>query len=386
MKESRRNGDCSVPLCPGAVFKCAALQRAALKCTALLCAALLCAALLCAALLIFFTATGCRREKKVAQDDSITIGFSIATDTFILERWNKDIKIFTGAARDLGAEVIVQLSAGGTKEQIAQINFMLDKDIDVLVVIAHDSEMLSGVVKKARDAKIPVIAYDRLIMGVQIDAYVSFNNREVGRLFGRALSHAVPEGRYLIVNGSVHDNNSYEVNAGLHEILDPLIAPGKVHIVREIWLDEWSFDEALEKIGEVFSEDVDFDAISCANDQIAEAAIQLLSEYRLAGKVAVVGQDADIGACQKVVEGTQLMTVYKPIAKLANSAAAIAVALARGMQVPTELSADNKSGSMIPFYIQEPQPVYRETMDTTVILDGFHSREDVYRNFPGQVK
>ena len=56
------------------------------------------------------------------------------------------------------------------------------------------------------------------------------------------------------------------------------------------------------------------------------------------------------------------------------------------MQVPTELSADNKSGSMIPFYIQEPQPVYRETMDTTVILDGFHSREDVYRNFPGQVK
>lgn len=316
----------------------------------------------------------------------IVIGFSIATDTFILERWNKDIKIFTGAASDLGADVIVQLSAGGTKEQIAQINFLLDRDIDVLVVIAHDTDMLSGVVKKAKDAKIPVVAYDRLIMGVPIDAYVSFNNREVGRLFGRALTLAVPEGNYLIVNGSKRDNNSFEVYSGLHEIIDPSVDSGKVKIVDELWLDEWSSDEALMRIGKVLDRTTDIDAISCANDQIAGAAIQLLSEYRLAGKVAVVGQDADIGACQKVVEGTQLMTVYKPIAKLANSAAGIAVALARGLRVPTELTVENKSGSLIPFYIQEPSPVFKDTMDTTVIRDGFHSREDVYRNFPEQVK
>jgi D-xylose transport system substrate-binding protein len=321
-----------------------------------------------------------------AEKKRVVIGFSIATDTFIIERWNKDIKIFTGAASDLGADVIVQLSAGGTKEQIAQINFLIDRKIDVLVVIAHDTDMLSGVVKKAMDAKIPVVAYDRLIMGVPIDAYVSFNNREVGRMFGRALSDAIPRGKYLIVNGSRRDNNSFEVYSGLHEIIDPMVKAGMISIVDELWLDEWSSDEALEKIGKVLEKTTDIDAISCANDQIAGAAIQLLSEYRLAGKVAVVGQDADISACQKIVEGTQLMTVYKPIAKLAYSAAEIAVALARDEHLPTDLVVENKSGTTIPFYIQEPLSVFGTNIDTTIIRDGFHSREDVYRNISGKVK
>ena len=310
------------------------------------------------------------------------IGFSIATDTFIIERWNKDIKIFTGAASDLGADVIVQLSAGGTKEQISQINFLLTRNIDVLIIIAHDTDMLSGVVKKAKDAKIPVIAYDRLIMGVPIDAYISFNNRAVGRYFGQTLMKAVPRGRYLVVNGSKRDNNSYEVNMGLHEVIDPAIKSGDIRIVKEVWLDEWSSDEALEKIGAVLDETTDIDAISCANDQIASAAVQLLSEHRLAGKVAVVGQDADIGACQKVVEGTQLMTVYKPIARLATRAAGLAVSVARGEKLMTDLAIDNRSGSMIPYYMEEPIPVYRANMDSTVIRDGFHSFEDVYRNVP----
>jgi D-xylose transport system substrate-binding protein len=334
----------------------------------------------------FVCASSCSRARVAAKKDKILIGFSIATATFIIERWNKDIKIFTGAARDLDADVLVQLSAGGTKEQIAQINFLLASDIDVLVVVAHDTDMLSGVIKKAMDAKIPVVAYDRLVMGVPIDAYVSFNNKQVGRYFAEALLQAVPKGNYLIVNGSVHDNNSFEVNAGLHAVLDPAIKRKDVQVIEEIWLDQWSSDEALVKIGQVLERRRDIDAISCANDQIASAAIQLLSEYRLAGKVAVVGQDADIGACQKIVDGTQLMTVYKPITKLANSAAIIAVALAHGQRVSTERSVDNKSGVMIPFYVHEPLPVFRENMDTTVIRDGFHSREDVYRNMPQGVE
>jgi D-xylose transport system substrate-binding protein len=340
-----------------------------------------------AILAFFFLVSGCsaKNSAEAANRDGgkkhrTVIGFSIATDTFIIERWNKDLKIFTGAASDLGADVIVQLSAGGTKEQIAQINFLLTRDIDVLIIIAHDTEMLSGVVKKAKDAKIPVIAYDRLIMGVPIDAYISFNNRAVGRYFGQALMHAVPRGRYLVVNGSIRDNNSYEVNTGLHETIDPAIRSGDIKIVKEIWLDEWSSDEALEKIGAFLDTTTNIDAISCANDQIAGAAIQLLAEHRLAGKVAVVGQDADIGACQKVVEGTQLMTVYKPIARLATRAAGLAVAVARGEKPDSSLAVDNRSGTMIPYYMEEPIPVYRNNMDATVIRDGFHSSEDVYRN------
>jgi D-xylose transport system substrate-binding protein len=357
-------------------------------CLALCRAAIAAAAVTAIAAAAIFALAGCAGGKNAAahKKDKVVIGFSIATDTFIIERWNKDLKIFTGAASDLGADVIVQLSAGGTKEQIAQINFLLTRNIDVLVIIAHDTDMLSGVVKKAKDAKIPVIAYDRLIMGVPIDAYISFNNREVGRLMGRALSTAVPKGRYLVVNGSKRDNNSYEVNAGVHDVLDPLAGDGSIVIFEEIWLDEWSSDEALERIGKVLDSTTDIDAISCANDQIASAAIQLLAEHRLAGKVAVVGQDADIGACQKVVEGTQLMTVYKPIARLATRAAALAVAVARGETPLPEYMIENRSEGKIPFYREEPVAVYKSNMNTTVVRDGFHSYEDVYRNTAPRVK
>lgn len=316
----------------------------------------------------------------------ITIGFSIATDTFIIERWNKDLKIFTGAARELGADVIVQMSAGGIKEQIAQINFLMNQHIDVLVVIAHDTEMIAGAIKQVKDSGIPVVAYDRMIMGVPIDAYISFDNVKVGRLFGEALTKAVPQGKYLVVNGSVRDNNSYLVHNGLFDILTPKIKGGQIQIVQDIWLEQWSFDEALDKIGKVLDTTTDIDAISCGNDQIANAAIQLLSERRLAGKIAVVGQDADLNNCQRVVEGTQLMTVYKPIAKLATRAAQLAVAIATHSAFPYDTLMDNKSGTMIASYIEEPTAVYKWNMDETVIKDGFHSAEDVYRNVLKPVK
>lgn len=311
---------------------------------------------------------------------SITIGFSIATDTFIIERWNKDIKIFTEAAKKLGAEVIMQLSAGGTQAQIDQIEYLLNRDIDVLVVLAHDTDLLSGVVKRVNDKKIPVIAYDRLVQGVPIPAYISFDNQEVGRLFGKALLGKVPKGNYLIVNGSIRDNNSYEVNDGLHEVLDPAIERGDVKVVEELWLEEWSSDEATEKVRAVLERTTDIDAISAGNDQLANAAIRLLAERRMAGDVAVVGQDADLLSCQRVVEGIQLMTVYKPIGTLAVRAASLAVSLARGEEPVPDRYVENGSGEPVPYFVEAPIAVFKHNMDNTVIKDGFHSSSDVYRN------
>ena len=310
---------------------------------------------------------------------AVRIGFSIATDTFIIERWNKDIKIFTSAAQDLGAEVALQMSAGGTQAQIEQVRYLFSQDIDVLVLLPHDTDELASVAKQALDRGIPVVSYDRLIQGVPVTAYISFDNEQVGRLFGQALIKEVPRGRYLIVNGSVRDNNSYRVNEGLHEVLDPYIQRGQVEVVDEIWLDAWSSDEAMVKIGEVLERTTDIDAISAANDQLANAAIQLLAERRLAGDVAVVGQDADLLSTQRVVEGLQLMTVYKPIYQLATRAAELAVAIAEDRLPEPDRYVTNGSGVDIPYFVEEPIAVFRENMDETIIRDGFHSAEDVYR-------
>jgi len=321
-----------------------------------------------------------RSEPTKAAGSPIRIGFSTASDTFLLERWNKDIKVFTSEANELGAEVILAKSPGNALGQIPQIRYLLDRNIDVLVVIPQDMDLLAGVLKQAMDRGIPVLAYDRPIMGIPITGYVSFDNRQVGRLLAEALVKKVPSGKYLIVNGSLRDNNSFEVNHGVHDVLDPYIQKGSIQVVKEIWLDFWSFDEARQKIGEVLSSTLDIDAISCANDQIADAAIRILSERRMAGEVAVVGQDADLVSCQHVVEGTQLMTVYKPLPLLARRAASLAVRMARGDIPPPDQRIDNRSGSTIPFYVETPIAVFKEQMDSTVIKDGFHSREDVYRN------
>jgi D-xylose transport system substrate-binding protein len=189
----------------------------------------------------------------------------------------------------------------------------------------------------------------------------------------------------LVVNGSLHDVNSFDISAGIHEIIDPLIQRGEVRLVREIWLEEWSSDEALEKISAIFEETTGIDAIACGNDAIAGAAIQLLSERRMAGAVAVVGQDADLSACQRIVEGTQLMTVYKPIGKIGVRAAALTVAIARksfdsqAEVPPPDTMVDNNTAARIPAYLEKSVSIFRNNVDE-VIRDGFHSREDVYRN------
>jgi D-xylose transport system substrate-binding protein len=323
-----------------------------------------------------------------AKDDSekevIRIGFSAASETFLLERWDRDIKIFMHTARELGAEVIFAKSPGNALDQIPQIQYLLKQDIDVLVVIPQDKVLLGGVIQKTLDRGIPVLSYDRPIMDVPITGYVSFDNHEVGRLLSSALISRVPVGNYIIINGSIHDNNSFQVNNGVHEILDPFIEKGDVKVIDEVWLEHWSYDEALVEIGKVLDRTEDIQAISAANDLIAQAAVRLLSERQLAGKVAVVGQDADLVSCQNIVEGTQLMTVYKPIQKLAARAAGLAVSMAKNDMPEPDRYIDNNSSKEIPFYVNTPIPVYRENLDSTVLSDGFHSREDVYRNAIGQ--
>ena len=109
----------------------------------------------------------------------------------------------------------------------------------------------------------------------------------------QSLTQKAPQGNYLIVNGAKTDNNAFAVNKGIYAALEPYIRAGRVHIKKEIWLDEWSFDEALQKVGAALEESTAYDAITAGNDQVAEAVLQLLAERRLAGKILVTGQDAE---------------------------------------------------------------------------------------------
>ena len=329
--------------------------------------------------------SGCGRPQEDSQpsgqqeDDKIVIGF--AMDTLVHERWLRDRDIFVAKANELGAEVILQIAYSDSREQEKQVQYLLDQEIDILVLVPHDAVSAAAMVRKAKDRGIPVISYDRLVLNADVDLYISFDNLKVGELMGQAAVSQTPAGNYILLNGSESDNNSSMFRQGYMGELNKGIQDGTIKIVKETWVKDWLYENALAYMQEAMDSDQQVDAIIAGNDTLASAAIHVLTEKRLAGQVTVVGHDADLDGCQRVVEGTQYATIYKPIDIEATKGAEFAVALAKGetIQVNTTI---NDGRYVVPFYKIDPILVTKSNMMDTVIKDQFHRMEDVYMNIP----
>ena len=279
-------------------------------------------------------------EAGTEEDTGIRIG--ITFDTFVLERWTRDRDVFVDTAQKLGATVDVQTANGDVEKQKEQIRKFTEENMDAIVIVATDCYSLTEEVEDARNKGIQVISYDRLIQGEQTDLYITVDNEMVGTLMARSIKENLPEGgNVVMICGPEADSNSMDVE--------------------------------------------EIDAVMCGNDGLAGYVIRSLSERQLAGEVVVVGQDADLEACQRIVEGTQSMTVYKPINDLAKEAAECTVKLARGEQIVGDVLEasdvkENEDGQEVPYYGLEPVAVTAANMDDVIIASGFHSREEVYLN------
>ncbi|MGI6125877.1 MAG: D-xylose ABC transporter substrate-binding protein [Planifilum sp.] len=315
-----------------------------------------------------------------AAGEKITIGLSI--DDLRLERWQKDRDFFTQRAEELGAEVIVQSANGDDAKQLAQIENMLSKGLDVLVIIPHSSDAMASAVNLAKQEQVPVIAYDRLINNSDVDLYISYDNVRVGELQAKYLVEKVPKGNYFLLGGSPTDHNAKLFREGQMKVLKPRVDKGEIRIVGSQWAKDWQADEAHKIVENALTaNDNRIDAVVASNDSTAGGAVEALAAQNLAGKVAVSGQDADLAACQRIVEGKQTMTVYKPIRQLAFQAAEAAVQLAKQQEIETTDSVNNGQKD-VPALLLSPIAVDEENMMDTIIRDGFHSFEDVYKNVP----
>lgn len=336
------------------------------------------AALVLACILVMMTTVGCgqavpERDVETEKSDAIQIGFSM--DSFLIERWQRDRDLFVSKAQELGAEVNVQNANGEVSRQISQIEYFIEKKMDVIVIVAIDGEQLSEVVGRAKKAGIKVIAYDRLILNADVDLYISFDNEKVGTLMGEYLREALgDEGTIICINGSPSDNNVSLVFGGFKETLRGT----DIQIDRVGYADNWLAEIGFDFVSEYLTEGNVPDAIMCGNDDIATQVVKALSENRLAGQVYVTGQDADLAACQRIVEGTQYMTVYKPLELLAQRAAEMAVALAKGEELDIQDTINNGVYD-VPFEKLEPVGVTKENMDE-VIIGKYHQKNEVYLN------
>lgn len=224
--------------------------------------------------------------------------------------------------------MFVQSSNGNEETQISQIENMINRGVDVLVIIPYNGQVLSNVIAEAKREGLKVLAYDRMINNADVDFYISFDNEKVGELQAKYLIDKVPQGNYFLMGGSPVDNNAKLFRKGQMNVLKPLIDSGKIKVVGDQWVDAWLAENAL-KIMEnaLTANNNNIQAVVASNDATAGGAIQALAAQGLAGKVAISGQDADLAAIKRIIAGTQTMTVYKPITKLATEAADIAVAL-----------------------------------------------------------
>lgn len=332
-------------------------------------------------MLIILCLAGCRLQpmqgRENTDDKEILIGFSM--DTLKEERWQRDRDYFTARLRSLGVRVIVQHANNDTALQLRQIDDLIRRHVDVLVIVPHEASKMQNAVAKANKAGIRVVSYDRLMRNVPMDLYVSFDNVKVGELMASYLLDRLPNGRYVIINGAPTDNNCSMFNAGYKRCFNGP-AGKNAKVVSEIWAEDWRPEAAYQHVERLLRQGQSFDAVIAANDSLASAVIKALTEWRMAGKVLVAGHDADLSGCQRIVEGTQTMTVYKPIHRLANRAADLVYLLAKGKKIQVQNRIYN-GRYHIPAEIIDPVGIDRTNMKI-LVNDGFHRLDDIYMNIP----
>lgn len=316
-----------------------------------------------------------------AERAGIRIGLSL--DTLKEARWQGDRDMFVARAKELGAEVLVQSANSDDTVQMSQCASLLANGVDVLVIVAHDGKAMAKAVEQARAAGVPTIAYDRLIEDCDLALYTSFDNVEVGRQQARFLVERLGgKGAIVRIYGAPTDHNARLFKQGQDEVLKPLLDSGAMTVVHEDWAVDWNPENAKRIAQAALAKGARFTGVLASNDGTAGGAIQALSEEKVAD-VVVTGQDAELAACQRIAGGSQTMTIYKPLRTLARGAAELAVALAK-REVVVARGAVANGHKEVPAVLHDVVTVTRENLVQTVVTDGFHAYDDIYRGVPEQ--
>ena len=317
------------------------------------------------------------KKEKNAVSNKLTIGFSI--DTLAIERWQRDLDIFINKARELGAEVIVQNAGNSINEQNRQLQYLLEKNVDVIVVLPKKADSLTDSIQKIKAKNIPVISYDRLLLNTDIDFYLTVDSEKVGQTMASGLLSKTDGKKWFLMLGPEDDYNMILVQKGITSVLKNT----SVNIAYTHYASGWNYDLSSKEILKVFSSDNIPDAIICGNDAVAESIILAISKYYPDKHIPICGQDADIAACQYITQGKQSFTVYKPISQLAELAAECAVKLAKHEEITINSNLHktiNNGYGDIPGIWLEPILVDENNIDEIVISSGFHTKDSIYPN------
>ncbi len=308
--------------------------------------------------------------------DPLVVGVSWAY--FQEERWKTDEAAIRTALEAAGARYLATDAQGSSEKQLADIESLVARGAQVLIVVAHDADAMAPALALARQEGIPVLAYDRLIEAPGV-FYLSFDNREVGRLQARAVAALRPAGRYVFIKGAPTDPNAAFVHSGQVDVLQEAIERGEIEVVGDQAIDGWLPELAQRVMEQILTATGDgVDAVVCSNDGMAGGVIAALRAQGLVG-IPVSGQDGDHAALNRVARGEQTVSVWKDARALGRRAAAVALALGKGEPVPgASRYAEGPRRIGVDAILLEPLPITRANLG--VVIDaGWVPRATVCR-------
>ncbi|MGB6119068.1 MAG: D-xylose ABC transporter substrate-binding protein [Mesorhizobium sp.] len=310
-----------------------------------------------------------------AKDKVIGVSWS----NFQEERWKTDEAAMKAAIEAAGDKYVSADAQSSPGKQLTDVESLIAQGANALIILAQDASAIGPAVEKAVAEGIPVVAYDRLIENPAA-FYLTFDNKEVGRMQAREVFKVKPEGNYVFIKGSGADPNADFLFAGSMEVLKDAIESGKIKNVGEAYTDGWLPANAQKNMEQFLTaNDNKVDAVVAANDGTAGGVVAALTAQGLAGSVPVSGQDADHAALNRVALGTQTVSVWKDSRELGKAAAEIASQMADGKKM-TEIANvqtfKSPGGNDMNSVFLTPVPITKDNLNV-VIEAGWVSKDVV---------
>ena len=317
----------------------------------------------------------------VAAGQKIRVGVALPTQSE--ERWVRDKVAMEAEAERLGIDLRVQIARNDQMMQNNQVEQLLAQDIKVLLITPHDAEAAAVACSAAQKDGVKVLCYSRIAKGGPVDAFITFDLEGIGRQQAEWLVQHCPKGNYVILSGSPTDANSKVFYDGSMKVLQPYIDRGDIKVVMNQPVVDWAPINAQKLVENALTlANNNIDAILCPNDGTAGGAAAALEAQGLASKVFTTGQDAEMAAAQRIVRGTQGMSVFMDTRDLATAAIGLALRMAKGEDVSAEAKGvffDNGFAKIPTIYLPTT-PVDKTNIDKILIEGGYHKREEIYGN------
>jgi D-xylose transport system substrate-binding protein len=315
-------------------------------------------------------------------DTGETYKVGVLWDFLQVERRVKARDYLQAEADRLGFEIVFQNANGDEKLQLQQAENLITQGVDLIVILPQNADAACPVIEQAHQANIKVVAFDRLISNCDLDYYIGFNNDVIGDMMAEYVFAVKPDGNWAMVNGAPTDPNVKQYRDGWLRVIQPALDSGAINMVSDTYTENWDPANAM-KAAENFltANNDDIDVVLAMNDGTGGGVVQALKARNLNGKVLVTGQDGELAAIQRIAEGDQAMTVWKPDDKMATVLAESILKILKGQDLPDITMTDNKFKD-VPSVLLVPVAVDKDNICETVIASDYLKLEDIYQNLP----